>query len=702
VPPTRSAALRALKAEELADLLRRAPEVVAALRGEGPLARPRYERGQLRLEPAEPRPEVLAELLARRPSLHAVVSSLDRFSLQLLSLAAWHGGALTHQQALAEVGEEHGLALKRTRNLLERLLLVTHSGRDWLALRPDVDSVLGLPGPRVRPAVAALPAQRVGDMLALLGEHPIPARKDERVDRIEALLRDPFRIREVVAALPARVTDVFTALADGEPLPLDDRELWPALEWLSDRALVGQDLYSGEATVFRDVVAGLHGHLYCHWSSGPPDLDPQPLALVPTGLPHALRTLDGMLAAFEADPPASLAAGGLGARPITSLAKSLGQPAGTVGLLAALVRDLGLVAETVTDPGRTTGRGQNRRLVGQQRAWRVTALLKRWSAAGVPERWARLVHAWRGATAFSELAGLPEKLPVPDYEAQQEAREAPGVRAAVLDVLVGLPEGMGTSPTALAEAADHARPALLRGRRVDGVIAALRALGLAPEEGPIGLTPLARTLLAEGPDALGTLLPPPRRAVTVQADRTVIAPPDLAPDLAARLERYGEREADAVVRLGERRVSAALDAGETVEGIVAFLAEHSTAEVPQPVRYWLDDLGRRHGRLRVGGATTYLRCDDPAVLAGAVAVKAAKLRALAPTVAVTSLPAEKLLAVLRAKGLLPVAESADGTVLRAAPAREVRAPTADLPPLPVPDRGDQEKTLLELARTILR
>ncbi|HEY8555721.1 MAG TPA: hypothetical protein VIM97_00025, partial [Actinomycetes bacterium] len=69
------------------------------------------------------------------------------------------------------------------------------------------------------------------------------------------------------------------------------------------------------------------------------------------------------------------------------------------------------------------------------------------------------------------------------------------------------------------------------------------------------------------------------------------------------------------------------------------------------------------GRLRVGGATTYLR-GDPAMVAGAVRSPAGRrlgLRELAPGVAVTGRSQRELLAALRKAGEAPLAEEPDGS-----------------------------------------
>jgi hypothetical protein len=90
--------------------------------------------------------------------------------------------------------------------------------------------------------------------------------------------------------------------------------------------------------------------------------------------------------------------------------------------------------------------------------------------------------------------------------------------------------------------------------------------------------------------------------------------------------------------------------------------------VPQALTYLVDDVARRHGRMRVGVASTYLRCDDEALLSEVLVAKRAqalRLRRLAPTVLVSSSPLDLVLEALRAAGFAPAAEAPDGALLLA-------------------------------------
>jgi predicted DNA-binding transcriptional regulator YafY len=74
-------------------------------------------------------------------------------------------------------------------------------------------------------------------------------------------------------------------------------------------------------------------------------------------------------------------------------------------------------------------------------------------------------------------------------------------------------------------------------------------------------------------------------------------------------------------------------------------------------------------------AASFVRCEDPALLAQAVAAAAdLQLRALAPTVAVSPAPIAEVLVALRAAGFAPAAEDSSGAIVDVRP-RGARVPT---------------------------
>ncbi len=186
--------------------------------------------------------------------------------------------------------------------------------------------------------------------------------------------------------------------------------------------------------------------------------------------------------------------------------------------------------------------------------------------------------------------------------------------------------------------------------------------------------------------AMAKVLPKPIDHFLLQADLTVVVPGPLERELAEQLSALATVEsagAAMVYRISEQSIRRALDTGRTAAEIHGFFAQHSKTPVPQGLTYLIDDVARRHGQLRVGMASSFVRCEDPVLLAQAVAapaMDALEVRVLAPTVAVCQAPIAELLAALRAAGFAPAAEDASGTIV------DIRARGARVPP-PIRRRG---------------
>nr|BFE84057.1 hypothetical protein GCM10020093_066580 [Planobispora longispora] len=155
----------------------------------------------------------------------------------------------------------------------------------------------------------------------------------------------------------------------------------------------------------------------------------------------------------------------------------------------------------------------------------------------------------------------------------------------------------------------------------------------------------------------------------LQADLTAVAPGPLTGELSRWLALAADVESTGgatVYRFCEGSIRRALDAGQGADEMLAMLERHSKTPVPQPLGYLVTDVARRHGRMRIGTASAYVRCDDPSVLDEVMADRRAtplRLRRLAPTVIASKTSRATLVDALRAMGYAPVAESLDGDVI---------------------------------------
>ena len=404
-----------------------------------------------------------------------------------------------------------------------------------------------------------------------------------------------------------------------------------------------------------------------------------------------LRELDVILTCLAETPVPELRSGGLGVREVKRLAKATGVDDTRLGLLLELAATARLIAADFPDPGTA-----DPQLWPDSDGpyWAPTALADRFAERPTAERWHLLAATWLDLAARPGLIGSrgPDGKPRAALSTPLFSTAAPLDRRLLLGMLAELPAGAGVDARTASAALVWRRPrwaTRLQPAPVGELLDEAHALGVL---GRGAISSPGRALLAgigtSGEDvaavsavtSMARALPEPIDHFLVQADLTVVVPGPLKRELAEELGVVATVEsagAAMVYRVSEPTIRAALDVGRTGAGLQAFFERHSKTPVPQGLTYLIDDVARRHGQLRIGQAASFVRCEDPVLLAQAVAVPAAEtlgLRLLAPTVAVAQAPIADVLAALRAAGFAPAAEDATGTIVDIR-ARGVRVPT---------------------------
>jgi hypothetical protein len=200
-------------------------------------------------------------------------------------------------------------------------------------------------------------------------------------------------------------------------------------------------------------------------------------------------------------------------------------------------------------------------------------------------------------------------------------------------------------------------------------------LGLAALD---AVSSFAKVLLRPGepmPTELSELFPAPVMRFVIQTDLTAVTAGPLEHEVAAELRMLADQESrggGGVYRFSATSLRRAFDLGWSAADIQLWLEKHSTTEVPQPLRYLVGDLARRHGSIRVGPAGCYVRLADQAQAAALLAHPAASalgLRAVAPGVLVAAVDEDELVPVLRELGHTPAVENSAGEVIVTQPSR---------------------------------
>jgi hypothetical protein len=514
--------------------------------------------------------------------------------------------------------------------------------------------------------------------------------------RSSAALTDRTKLDALLAETPPEQRRVLDALADGPPIgksraPAEGPPS-PVQRLVSRGLLLRVDPETVELP--REVGLALRGPApLARLIGAEPTLDttkPGRERIDATAAGAALellRRVETLIDSWSRTPPAVLRSGGLGVRDLRKLAKELALEPHETALLVEVVAAAGLVADSEA---------------ANAAEWVPTTAADLWRAGGPEQQWIALARAWLELPRLPGLIGLRDDADKIVAPLSDELRRplAPRDRRRALELLAGLPRGTAvTGPETLASTLAWRAPrrgGRMRDELVGWTLAEATLLGVVALG---GLPAHGRALLEtadNGPaiEALRAALPEPVDQVLLQADLTAIAPGRLRADVAEELALVADVESSGsavVYRITEASIRRALDTGRPAAELHAMFAKTSATPVPQGLSYLIDDVARRHGRLRGGSTRSFLRADDPLLLAEVLAHPAAdafELRQIAPTVLVSELSLADLLAALRGAGFAPGAEAGDGSLLdlrpsgRRIPARPRAATRAALP---VPD-----------------
>ena len=404
-----------------------------------------------------------------------------------------------------------------------------------------------------------------------------------------------------------------------------------------------------------------------------------------------LREFDVLLETLGAAPISELRSGGLGVREVRRLAKVTGIDEARLGLILELAAAAGLIASGLPEPQPSNGEAPY---------WAPTVAADRFAEASPADRWYLLANTWLDLPARPTLIGTrgPDAKPYAALSDSLYSTAAPLDRRLLLGMLAELPPGAGVDKRTASTALIWRRPRWtkrLQPAPMADLLAEAHLVGLV---GRGAISTPGRVLL-DGPDdgsadvvdAMARVLPAPIDHFLVQADLTVVVPGPLERQLAEELAAVATVESAGtamVYRVSEQSIRHALDIGKTASALHSLFDKHSKTPVPQGLTYLIDDVARRHGQLRIGMAASFVRCEDPALLAQAVASpegQALSLRMLAPTVAISQAPINEVLAALQDAGFAPAAEDSTGTIvdIRARGAR-VPAPQRRRPHRPMP------------------
>ena len=531
-------------------------------------------------------------------------------------------------------------------------------------------------------------------------------------------MRLPTQLRDVIGTEPAGLGPASMAklkLSELEDAPADAKKVLERLVWGPPRGSVGDIKNPGPGVTWllekkflvpldqrtvilpREVAIALRGgkihkerFIKQPVLSGAKRDERQVNLAAIANVSTVLRWVEELLNFWADEPADALRAGGLGVRDLKIISTHLGVDESCTAFVAELAYLASLISFDADDRILPSSKFDN------------------WLMQTPADRWQMLASQWLITSRVSGLVGRVEAKNVAALGPELDRVNAARVRGLTLELLR---ENQGISPEwnsfkeVLSWRAPLRRNSSLQDELAEWTLREAEWLGIT---GQGALSKFGAQFL-DGDDlsSINEDLPKTVDHILIQSDNTAIAPGPLEHEISQALAMMAEIESRGgatVYRFTESTIRRALDHGKTGDEIKTFLTKTSKTPMPQPLEYLIADVAKKHGKLRVGNTSSFIRCEDTALISQIMNDKKLEilaLRRIAPEVVICDMDATDAMRVLRECGYLPAGESANGMILTGP--KTNRALTKPRPPrvigeVEIPDT-ESLKTAIRALRT---
>ena len=508
-------------------------------------------------------------------------------------------------------------------------------------------------------------------------------------------MRLPTQLRDVIGNEPAGLGPVSIAklkLTELDNAPLDAKKVLERLIWGPPRGSVGDIKNPGPGVTWllerkflvpldqRTVILPREAAIYLRGGKthrenliNPPVLagtkrDERQVNLAAiANISTVLRWVEELLNFWAEEPADALRAGGLGVRDLKIISNHLGVDETCTAFITELAYLTSLISVDSDD-----------RIMPSNK-------FDIWLMQSPADRWQVLASAWLITSRVSGLVGRAQAKNVAALGPELDRVNASRVRALTLSILR---ENQSIAPdapsfiTLMNWRAPVRRNSSLQEELATWTLREAEWLGISGQ-GAISKYGVG-FLNGDDLNLINDDLPKTVDHILIQSDNTAIAPGPLEHEISQQLAIMADIESRGgatVYRFSEATIRRALDHGKTGDEIKAFLIKTSKTPMPQPLEYLIADVAKKHGKLRVGNTSSFIRCEDTALIAQIMNDKKLEvlaLRRIAPEVVICDHDAADTMRILRESGYLPAAESSNGLMLSGP--RKNRALTKPRPP----------------------
>jgi len=531
-------------------------------------------------------------------------------------------------------------------------------------------------------------------------------------------MRLPTQLRDVIGTEPAGLGPASMAklkLSELDDAPADAKKVLERLIWGPPRGSVGDIKNPGPGVTWlleqkflvpldqrtvilpREVAIALRGgKIHKERFIKQPSLsgakrDERQINLAAiANVSTVLRWVEELLNFWADEPADALRAGGLGVRDLKIISTHLGVDESCTAFVTELAYLASLISIDADD-----------RILPSNK-------FDIWLMHTPADRWQMLASQWLITSRVSGLVGRVEAKNVAALGPELDRVNAARVRALTLDLLrenEGIAPEWNSFKEVLSWRAPVRRNSSLQDELAEWTLREAEWLGIT---GQGALSKFgAQFLNGDDLSSINEDLPKTVDHILIQSDNTAIAPGPLEHEISQALAMMAEIESRGgatVYRFTESTIRRALDHGKTGDEIKTFLIKTSKTPMPQPLEYLIADVAKKHGKLRVGNTSSFIRCEDTALISQIMNDKKLEilaLRRIAPEVVICDMDATDAMRLLRECGYLPAGESANGMILTGP--KSNRALTKPRPPrvigeVEIPDT-ESLKTAIRALRT---